>query len=721
MTEPRPTDADAPRRATWRSPWRQALVLAGLTGFAISQPLLGLLGDNPTTLTFHGVEGVQVVQLALLVALGPPLALWLATMAARRANGTVGDVLHLVVVAGLATAALIPLLKAIGLPGPGLVLLAGLALGVGFAVLYARVQAAATWASYTAILPVMAVTSFVLLSPASSLLQTADAPEREDVGAPSVVFILLDELPTRSLLDTEAGIDAARYPNLAGFASEATWYRRHTTLASVTAVAVPSMLTGRDPKPGLPLWTEHPDNLFTLLAPTHDLDVIETATNLCPYDVCAPTPAEGEDVLPTGPGFGDLLGVTRDIWVERASPREAEASTLDDFNETLVDLDPEEADGPAPAVTTPTPNAPREGFFPTDESMIASSRSVNTMMSAFDASKGSTLYYLHLMFPHQPWRFFPDGTLYTDVDESGFTLDRELGPIRASWNEWDAAVSETRHLLQMEYTDRLLGQLFEALQQQGLYDDSLIVIAADHGVSFNLETPMREITAETIDAVAYTPLLIKEPGQRAGRVDDSNVLSTDILPTIADVLGIELPEPVDGAVLGSDAIQQRGSAKQVYDVRGLGNVTFHGTVDFDDDETFARLTDRWVSADSPPGDPTASLAPHLGLDDVVGRRLDDFSPEPGGSIDLFADDELRRPAGRAPIGISLGVIENAPEGSRAVLAVNGVIVAGSPITEDLSGRGRITFFLPQGTLGDQNEIAVALVLADGTFELLDIA
>ena len=44
---------------------------------------------------------------------------------------------------------------------------------------------------------------------------------------PSVVLIVLDELPTQSLLDATGGIDSARFPNLAAFADDATWYR-HT-------------------------------------------------------------------------------------------------------------------------------------------------------------------------------------------------------------------------------------------------------------------------------------------------------------------------------------------------------------------------------------------------------------------------------------------------------------------------------------------------------------
>ena len=52
-------------RDVWPSSSRRFLMLAGLTGFAISQPLLSVLGDDPTTLAFHGVRGGQLARLAV--------------------------------------------------------------------------------------------------------------------------------------------------------------------------------------------------------------------------------------------------------------------------------------------------------------------------------------------------------------------------------------------------------------------------------------------------------------------------------------------------------------------------------------------------------------------------------------------------------------------------------------------------------------------------------
>ena len=316
-----------PANRIWRSPGRQLLVLAGLTGFAISQPMLSILGEAPTVLSRHGIEGASLVALACVIAIVPPAVLWLVTRLAAAARGHADRVLHLLIVGALVGLFTVQIAKSAGLDGAIVLVAVATMVAGAFVVAYVRSPHVATWASYTAILPLLAVGSFVMASPSSALLRSATAPERvTGTGEmPSVVMIVLDELPTRSLVDENEQIDAARFPNLATFAEDATWYRHHTTLAPLTEVAVPTMLTGKDPTASEAIWTNHPDNLFTLLAPTHELEVLEQATELCPYDVCVPTAAAGSGepvdaaIDVGGPGFSDLLDVTADLWLERVS------------------------------------------------------------------------------------------------------------------------------------------------------------------------------------------------------------------------------------------------------------------------------------------------------------------------------------------------------------------------------------------------------------------
>src|SRR5205814_10606123 len=102
-----------------------------------------------------------------------------------------------------------------------------------------------------------------------------------------VVFLLFDEFPTISLEDASGDIDAGRFPNFARLAKSSLWFRNMTTVASSTTVAVPALLTGQYPKKGsLPVYQDHPNNLFTLLGKRYRLNVVETQTSLCPTSLC---------------------------------------------------------------------------------------------------------------------------------------------------------------------------------------------------------------------------------------------------------------------------------------------------------------------------------------------------------------------------------------------------------------------------------------------------
>jgi hypothetical protein len=108
-------------------------------------------------------------------------------------------------------------------------------------------------------------------------------------------------------------------------------------------------------------------------------------------------------------------------------------------------------------------------------------------------------------------------------------------------------VAYQRHLLQAGFADRLLGTLFRRLHDKHLYDRALIVVTADNGESFLHRNANRHLaTPGTVEDIADTPLFIKRPFEHSGRISNRHVRTEDILPTIADVLGIRMPWRVDG-------------------------------------------------------------------------------------------------------------------------------------------------------------------------------
>lgn len=97
------------------------------------------------------------------------------------------------------------------------------------------------------------------------------------------------------------------------------------------------------------------------------------------------------------------------------------------------------------------------------------------------------------------------------------------------------------------YIDDQLGRFFGRLKELGLYDDSLIVYVSDHGEYLGEHKMIRKSKA-AYDALIHIPFIIKCPGATAGD-SDAIVSLEDILPTVCESLGIEIPRGVNGKSL----------------------------------------------------------------------------------------------------------------------------------------------------------------------------
>jgi hypothetical protein len=74
----------------------------------------------------------------------------------------------------------------------------------------------------------------------------------------------------------------------------------------------------------------------------------------------------------------------------------------------------------------------------------------------------------------------------------------------------------------------------------------LLVVVADHGISFRPGGKRRPVSAANLEDIAFVPLIVKRPGQRVGRVLPRHVRTVDVVPTIASLIGIRPPWQLDG-------------------------------------------------------------------------------------------------------------------------------------------------------------------------------
>jgi hypothetical protein len=669
-------------------PWRQRLLHVGvLCALAVAQPLFDVLGRDATFFVAHHVRPGDVLLFVTALVLVPPALVVGLEAVAGLAGVRVRALAQQAVTAGLVGLVVLPPLNRIA--GPRAVLafaVAGLA-GVAAALAYARWRPARTFLTVLSPAALVFPAVFLLHGPVRRLViqGAVGGAGVAHVGRPApVVMVLFDGLPLNSLLDERDGIDAVRYPSFARLAGESTWFRGATSVSQDTATAVPAILTGCYPpdEHRLPTAAEHPRNLFTLLGGSFELHVHESLTELCPASLCqhggrpaAQEPASRRAVfLDAAVVYAHLvlpgelrrrLPSIEDRWNDFAAPVEKPRRTAGVFGRAVA-----------------AARGDRAGGFA-------------RFLEGIEPSPRPTLHFLHVVLPHSPWTYFPSGRRL-----SGRSPEF-AGMVQGRWaDEVAARQAELRHLLQVGFVDTLVGRLLERLQATGLYDSALVVITADHGASFLPREPYRLATDATVADIARVPIFVKAPGQHEGRVDDGNVETIDILPTIAAHLGIELPWPVDGVAVPA-AVPRPGKklVRRVQDALSLPTPLAAGP------GLAARLARFGAGT---PWETLFVTGPYSGL---VGRRLE---AERDAVVDGYVLHPLRawteKVDARSPTIPALveGRLD-ATGALAAAVAVNGAIAAVVPEWSADGARGYSTLLPETVFRAGSNDLAILAV------------
>lgn len=119
---------------------------------------------------------------------------------------------------------------------------------------------------------------------------------------------------------------------------------------------------------------------------------------------------------------------------------------------------------------------------------------------------------------------------------------RQVGAIR---NRADLVRHFDGYDCGIAYMDAQIGRLFDALEAQGVLDDTAIIIAADHGENQG-ELGIYEEHSTADEATCRVPMIIRWPGGKSGHVDRGLHYGLDLLPTVADLYGLEPRASWDG-------------------------------------------------------------------------------------------------------------------------------------------------------------------------------
>ena len=109
----------------------------------------------------------------------------------------------------------------------------------------------------------------------------------------------------------------------------------------------------------------------------------------------------------------------------------------------------------------------------------------------------------------------------------------------------------------------------------------MIVVTADHGFAFRAQCSRRDPQGATLSDLIPVPLFIKYPQQAESMISDRNVETIDILPTIADVLGMPQDSNWDGESLMTE-VPERPRKMVVANPAIILEAAFPGRFDYVD-------------------------------------------------------------------------------------------------------------------------------------------
>jgi len=155
--------------------------------------------------------------------------------------------------------------------------------------------------------------------------------------------------------------------------------------------------------------------------------------------------------------------------------------------------------------------------------------------------------YFHFWSPHEPYNarkdfvgLFPEELKSTDKPRHPFAAsdfsDQSLREYRREYDEFIADVDEE------------FGKLLSNLEASGVLQNSYVIVTSDHGELFE-RGEQGHASALMFAPVTHIPLLIAAPGQQTRSDFHSLTSNLDLLPTLLQIAGKEIPRWAEGRIL----------------------------------------------------------------------------------------------------------------------------------------------------------------------------
>jgi Sulfatase len=284
-----------------------------------------------------------------------------------------------------------------------------------------------------------------------------------------------------------------------------------------------------------------------------------------------------------------------------------------------------------------------------------------------------SFYMKHALLPHGPYLYLPSGNRTRNGARDpipGMNSPRGYHDLFLTHHNYQ------RYLLQLGFVDREIGKLLRRLVRLGIFDQTMIVVTADHGFAWEVGVKdRRRVNERNVDEVATVPMFIKAPGQRRGRIVRSYMSTLDVTPTIADILNFRLPYRAYGRSAFSRTVRRRRVVR--LPTRSFDRIIRISARSYERRRR-ANVRRRLQLFGSGPSGLFTGIGPNR---DLIGRRVADL-PRGGrasaraGLVGARTLRRLRRASGLLPVQVAGNVRRGRRRAKRNIaVAVNGTIQA----------------------------------------------
>ncbi len=166
-----------------------------------------------------------------------------------------------------------------------------------------------------------------------------------------------------------------------------------------------------------------------------------------------------------------------------------------------------------------------------------------------DREKPFFLFISHIEPHHQNDRQDYEGPEGSKEAYKDFVAPPDLRPGEGDWERWYPDYLGCVHAL-----DTNFGRVVDALKEQGIYEDTLVVYASDHGCHFRTlpDEPVGgydDYKRTSFENTIHVPLLIKGPGFTPGLREEKVVSLIDLPRTLMTAAGCRIGAEIQGRPL----------------------------------------------------------------------------------------------------------------------------------------------------------------------------